>query len=291
MAHLLKPFEYEEPQTVEEALQLLSTLGEKATILAGGTDLLLAMKRGQISPGHIVCISNIRELDYIERDADGTVRIGALTTHHSIAQSPVVKEKCPFLATACGKIGGFQVRHMGTIGGNISKAGPSQDTLPSLLVLEGRVKLVSREGERIVPLDQFLTGPFCTVREDTELLTEIVIPDIPEGSKGCYLWVTRNTQADETLVGVAVLLSLDDVGLVRDIRIGLGSVAPTAIRAKGAEAMLRGRKLEPGLVKDAAAAAGETTNPRSRRVYRRTLTAVLVERAVKRVWREITGVA
>ena len=288
MLRVLKPFEYFEPGTVEEAIQILSTYGAKAKVLAGGTDLLILMKREEISPQYIVNIKNIPELDYIEHSQEDGLKIGALTTHQSIADSPIVRDKFGLLATACSKVGGFQIRNMGTIGGNICRAGPSQDTIPSLLVLDAKLKLVSLQGERVVPIDKFFTAPFQTVLNETELLTEIQIPTPPPRSAGCYQWFTKITTVDETLVGVAVLMALDSTGSIcKDVKIGLCSVAPTPMRAKQAEELLRGKKLEDKLVEQAAQVAAEETSPRSRADYRRRMTRVLVREVLNETWQKI----
>lgn len=288
MLRVLKPFEYFEPRTVEEAIQILSTYGAKAKVLAGGTDLLILMKREEISPQYIVNIKNIPELDYVEYSQKDGLKIGVLTTHQSIADSPIIRDKFGLLATACSKIGGFQIRNMGTIGGNICRAGPSQDTIPSLLVLEAKLKLVSMQGERVVAIDTFFTAPFQTVLKETELLAEIQIPNPPPGSAGCYQWFTKTTTVDETLVGVAVLMTSDSVnGLCKDVKIGLCSVAPTPMRAKQAEEWLRDKKLEEKLVEQAAQVAADETSPRSRTEYRRRVTRVLVKRAINEVWQKI----
>ena len=132
MLRTLKPFEYSEPQTLKEALQVLSEYGSDAKVLAGGTDLLVSMKRKKIIPQYIVYIKGIPELDYIKHSQEDGLRIGALTTHQSVADSPVVKHKFGLLSTACSKVGSLQIRTMGTIGGNICKAGPSQDSIPAI---------------------------------------------------------------------------------------------------------------------------------------------------------------
>lgn len=212
MARLLKPFEYLEPGTVEEAVQLLSKYGDKAKVLAGGTDLLISMKRRKITPQHIVYIKGIPELDYIRYSQEAGLKIGVLATHSAIADSAIIRDKFELLATACGKVGTPQVRNMGTIGGNICEGGPSQDSIPPLLVLEARLKLVSLHSERIVPIDEFFIAPFKTALQEAELLTEIQIPTPPPRSAGCYKWFTKITTVDETLVGVAVLMSLDSTG-------------------------------------------------------------------------------
>jgi carbon-monoxide dehydrogenase medium subunit len=177
---------------------------------------------------------------------------------------------------------------MATIGGNVCKAGPSQDTPPVLLVLDARLKLVTLSGDRVVPIDKFFLGPFKTVLQEAELLTEIQIPTPPPRSAGCYKWCTKAVTVDETLVGVAVLMSLDSPGGVcSDIKIALGSVAPTPIRARKAEEVFRGKKVNDRLIEQAAQVAAEETRPRSRADYRRRMSRVLVSEAITEAWQTI----
>ena len=288
MARLLKSFEYLEPRTVEEAVQTLSKHGDKAKVLAGGTDLLISMKKRQIIPQYVVYIKGIPDLDYIQYSQEAGLRIGALVTHSAIADSSIVRDKFELLAIACGKVGTPQVRNMGTIGGNICEGGPSQDSIPPLLVLDAKLKLVSSNGERIVPINEFFIAPFKTALQQAELLTEVQVPAPPPRSAGCYKWATKITTVDETLVGVAVLMSLDSTdGTCSDIKIALCSVAPTPTRARRAEEVLRGKKIDNGLIEQAAQVAAEEAKPRSRADYRRRMTRVLVREAINETWQRI----
>ena len=288
MPRLLKPFDYLGPKTVREALQIISEYGRKAEVLAGGTDLVISMKKRQINPQYIVNIKDIPGLDYIRYSGEAGLKIGALATHSGIANSPIIKDMFNPLATACNKVGTPQVRNMATIGGNVCKAGPSQDTPPVLLVLDARLKLVTLSGDRVVPIDKFFLGPFKTVLQEAELLTEIQIPTPPPRSAGCYKWCTKAVTVDETLVGVAVLRSLDSSGGVcSDIKIALGSVAPTPIRARKAEEVFRGKKVNDRLIEQAAQVAAEETRPRSRADYRRRMSRVLVSEAITEAWQTI----
>jgi carbon-monoxide dehydrogenase medium subunit len=289
MSRLLKPFEYFEPKTVEEAVQTLSRYGDKAKVLAGGTDLLISMKKRKITPKYVVYIKGISELDYIQFRQEAGLKIGALATHSTIADSPIIKDKFELLATACGKVGTPQVRNMGTIGGNICQGGPSQDTIPSLLVLDAKLKLVNSNGERIVPIDQFFIAPFKTACKEAELLTEIQIPTPPPRSAGCYKWFTKIVTVDETLVGVAVLMSCDSTDdICSDIKIASCSVAPTPMRARRAEEVLRGKKIDNKLIDQAAQVAAGETKPRSRADYRRRMTRLLVRDTITETWQKIT---
>jgi len=288
MARLLRPFEYREPQTVGEAVRMLSEYGAQARVLAGGTDLIVSMKKRQISPRYIVYIKDIPDLNYVHYSQETDLTIGALATHRSIADSSIIMDRYNLLATACSKVGTPQVRNMGTIGGNICKAGPSQDTPPVLLVLDARLKLVSLGGERVVPINTFFLAPFKTVLQQGELLTEIRIPPPPPTSAGCYKWATKIVTIDETLVGVAVLMSVDCAdGVCTDIKIALGSVAPTPMRARQAEEVLRGKRIDDRLIKQAAQVAAGETRPRSRADYRRRMSRLLVSEAIAETWQKI----
>ena len=284
MARLLKPFEYFKPETITEAVQLLSQYSNRAKVLAGGTDLLISMKRRQISTEYLLSIKGIPNLDYIQYSQETGLKIGALTTHSAVACSPIIKDNFKLLATACDKVGTPQIRNMGTIGGNICKAGPSQDTPPVLLALDARLKLVGPDKERIVPVEQFFLAPFKTALRESELLTEVQVPVLPPRSTGCYKWYTKAVTVDETLVGVAVIMSIDVSGVCCDIKIGLSSVAPTPLRAKQAEEVLRDKKVDNKLIDEAAQVAAEEIKPRSRPDYRLRMTRGLVAEAITETW-------
>lgn len=285
----LKPFEYFEPSSIQEAIRTLSQLGPEAAVLAGGTDLLISMKKRQLSPKYIISINNIPDMDHILYSQEGGLKIGSLATHYSVANSVVVKDKFNLLSTACNKVGNPHIRYMGTLGGNICKAGPSQDTIPPLLVLDAKLKLIGLKGERSVPVDEFFIGPFQTVLQTAELLTEIHVPTPPAGSAGCYKWLTKVTTVNETLVGVAVLMVVDSTNaLCKDIKIGLCSVGPTPFRAKRAEEALRGKALEIKVVERVAQAALEDTKARSRTDYRARMTGFLVKQAIDDIWHKLT---
>lgn len=278
----LPGFEHLEAATVDEAVSLLAQHKGQARVIAGGTDLLVLMKKRRLAPRYLINVKPIRNLDYIRFSPQSGLVIGALACLQSIANSAVVKGRFDLLATACNKIGTPQVRNMGTIGGNIGTGGPSQDSIPALLVLGAKLRLVSTDGERMLPVEDCFLAPFQTAIGETELLTEIQIPVPPPKSAGSYRWLTKLTAVDETLVGVAVLLVVDpkDNSICQDIRIGLGSVAPVPFRAKRAEELLRGEKLETRTIEQVAETAAAETRPRSQAGYRREMTALLVAEAI-----------
>jgi carbon-monoxide dehydrogenase medium subunit len=286
----LPKFEYLSPQTVAEACSLLYRHGKSAKVIAGGTDLLVKMKERELAPRYLVGLRGINDLDYIEYDKKGGLRIGALTSNGSVAGSAVIQEEFGLLAEAAAKIGTPQIRNMGTIGGNLGNAAPSADTAPPLIALGARVKLVSSKGERTVPLEDFFTGPGETVLKTNELLTEIQVPEPVPGTRGVYLKLLPRGAVDIAAVGVAVLLVLGKGGICNDVRIVLGAVAPTPVRAKRAEAVIKGKQGKNGVIQEAAQTAAEEARPisdvRSSAAYRQEMVKVLTRRALVQCLRQ-----
>jgi CO/xanthine dehydrogenase FAD-binding subunit len=274
-------FEYFRPSSIEEVCSLLYKYKEEAKVLAGGTDLFVKMKKKEIRPGILVSLKGIPKLDKIDWDDREGLKIGPLVTHQAIVNHPIIREKFNFFAETCFKIGTRQVRNMGTLVGNICNASPSSDAAASLLALEAKVKLVHLYGERTTPIDEFFIGPFQTVLDPQEMIVEIQIPNPLPCSAGSYQYLHKASSVGETLVGAAVLLTMDPMdSICKNIRIGLSSVAPTPIRAKAAERSLKGKKLEEKTVRETAQVASDETQPRSRAWYRREMSKVLVERAI-----------
>lgn len=278
----MKPFEYYEPTSVQEAIELLDRLGPSARILAGGTDLVVRMKRGATEPDHVVNVKKIGGLDHITADEDG-LHIGPLTKLADIAEDPLVRLHCPALAEGADTVGTPQVRNLGTLGGNICNASPCADTAPALLVSDARVTLLGKNGSRKVPLADFFTGPGRTCLDGAEMLVDIFIPFQPKGTRQTYLKLGPRRAADISVVGVAVSLSFDGENCSR-ARIALGSVAPTPLRACETEAAMEGKSLEqlnPEEVgKKASAEARPISDVRGSEEYRSEMVATLVERAV-----------
>ena len=248
----LPRFEYVQPKSIDEALSLLARHEGEARLLAGGTDLLPKMKRREItSPAYVIDLKALPNLDYIKYDDKKGLSLGALTTIHAIETSPVIQQKFSILAQAASTMAAPQVRNRGTVAGNICNAVPSADSAPPLLTLEAKLKLMSHKGERILDIEDFFTGPHETVLTDEELLAEIRIPPLPSNGRGIYLKLSPKRSMDLATVGVAVVLIRED-GLCSDIRIALGAVAPTPIRAKRAEEVLRGQRFSDELIERTA---------------------------------------
>lgn len=273
-------FEYHRPRSLPEAIDALEKPGAK--LIAGGTDLIPRLKKGLLKLSSVVDISRLSELARIEADSE-FLHIGPLATHSQLAKSKVIKEFAPVLSESALTMAGPQIRNMGTIGGNICNASPAGDLLPGLLVLNAVFKLASRKGERKIPANEFFTGPGETVLQPWELLTDILIPlPQPENSAAVYFKLGRRNAMEIAQVGVACWMRFN--GRIEEVRLALGAVAPTPIRAVEAEKILRGSTGEDAAIAEAAAAAREACKPiddvRTTAEYRREMVEVLTRRAV-----------
>ncbi|MFC2025497.1 FAD binding domain-containing protein [Chloroflexota bacterium] len=275
---------YLSPRTMEEAVSLLLEHKGAARVMAGGTDLLVQLKRGVSPPGYIIDMKGIPEQDTITLDERHGLVIGGLTTIRSIELSPVIKSRFSCLAQSASQLGTLQVRNRATIGGNICNAAPSAETASSLLVLEAKLKLISADGERVVPIESFFLNPGETVLRPHEILTEIRIPNLPPRSGSAYIAGTIRKALDLAIVGVAVATTIDK-GVLTEVRIALGSVAPTPIRARKAEALIQGHQLDDERLHEVGLSAAQEASPiddiRGSAEYRRKMIAVLVEKALR----------
>jgi CO/xanthine dehydrogenase FAD-binding subunit len=280
----LPKFEVIAPRTLKEAVQLLTQYGAKARILAGGTDLLPKLKARDIGPLEaLIDLRKVPDLNYIEYDGGRGGRIGALTTLRSIETSVVLKNKYSLLTQAAGSVGSLQVRNRGTLAGNICNAVPSADMAPSLLVLEAEVRLTGPRGQRSVKIGDFFSGPNQTAIDIGEIVTEIRIPEPPARAKGVYLKLSPRAAMDLAVVGVAALVAVES-GICKDVRLALGAVAPTPIRARSAEKILMGQKVSPELIEKTAREAAAQSRPiddhRASAEYRREMVGTLTARAI-----------
>ena len=284
--------DYFEPKTLDEALSLLKKYGEQTRVIAGGTDVMVDIKFKE-EPGGLINIKKIPGLCGIQENG-GSLRIGPLTTIREIETSALVRDKLPVLWEASHQFASLQIRNTATIGGNICRASPSGETLTPLLVLEAKAKLAFSDGEKSEPFTSFFQGPGkCSVGAKG-LLTAIDIPYPAAGSRGVYLKHAVRGAMDIAMVGVAVLITPDAAkNNLQDVRIGLGAVAPTPVRAPKTEALLRGKPLTAALLKEAAAMAGSESSPisdqRSSAEYRRWIVEALTRRGLEQTWKAATG--
>jgi CO/xanthine dehydrogenase FAD-binding subunit len=286
---MISAFEYFSPLSVEEAMDLLDQHKGSLKILAGGTDLINGIRQRMVSPLGLLSLRKISSLRYLTFNHDQReLRVGPMTTLTEIATSPLVIQHVPILAEAAGRVGSIQIRNRGTIGGNICNASPAADTIPALLVLQSRVKVIGLGGTRTISLEQLFLGPGKTALREDEILTEIQIPLSPEESKGVYFKQGIRRAMDIAIVGVGVLVVFASSKRkeCKDIRIALGSVAPTPLRAPRAEQVIKGRPLDDSLIRETAKEAGKESRPisdiRASAEYRKELVVVLTERAIRK---------
>ena len=325
----LPRFEYFAPETVQEASALLATPGTR--LAAGGTELLVKLKQGAITAERVVTLKCVPDLNGIRLGPDGGLIIGAMATLRSVATSPLVQERCALLATAAASVGRPRLPDMGTLGGNLCldsrcfyhnqsslwkqsvapcyKDGGDRchvvkasnrcnalfvaDTAPALMALGAELTLASADDEVRMPLADFYsgTGEPANVLAQGQVLTQIVVPPMPEHSVGVYLRHSPREAIDFAVASVAVVLGLDpDGGSCSEARIVLGSVGPAPLRATEAEAALRSKFLDEAVVLSAATIAADEARPLghlgSSASHKRTLVQALARRALSQAWQE-----
>jgi aerobic carbon-monoxide dehydrogenase medium subunit len=281
---ILSKFEFYEPTSVAEACKIMAGHRGKARPLAGGTDLLVNMKKKVLNPEHLVSLMRIAELSRLER-SNGTLLIGAGVTVSQIAASEAVGKDLSALGQGARALGTPLIRNLATIGGNIGSARPAADLPPSLMVYGAELVLAGTAGERRMSIEAFFKGPGLTAAREDEIITTIVVP-IGQGYIGAgYLNLGIRKAQDCNIVNVASFLELDEKAeRVRTARIALGSVGPTPLRAFKAEKVLGGEKADERRFEQAAEAASHDCTPildfRGSAEYRRDMVKVLTARTL-----------
>jgi len=281
---LLPKFDFHEPKTVEEACEILAEKGRDAKALAGGTDLLVGMKRKVLSPGHLVSLARIEELKTLA-SGNGVITIGSGLTASELANSAEIQKRLSALSTGAGGLGSPLIRNLATLGGNLGWGRPAADLPPPLMVY-GAVAVVRRKsGERRVLLEEFFKGPGETVLHPDELITAVEMerPKPPAGAGYIKLGVRKSLEI--SLVNVAAAITLDGKdGVIATARIALGAVAPIPIRSPSAEKVLVGERPTEELFARAGEEAAKDSKPiddfRGSAEYRRSMVAVLTKRAL-----------
>jgi len=276
-----RPFEYHSPKTVEEAASLAERYGQDAKLLAGGQSLIPLLKLRLVSPAHVIDLARVEGLSYVRREGD-ELAIGAMTRMAEIASSEVVRSDSPILRQCALVVADPEVRNMGTIGGNVSHADPTND-MPAVMVASGATLVaVSTKGRRTVPASKFFLDAFTTALEEGEILGEVRIP-LRQGRSGAYVKLERQA-GDFGIAGVAVVLDMKPDGTCSSCGIGLTAVGPTVIEATKAEKILQETRLQKEKVEEAARAAAEETRPvsdlRGSTDYKREMVRVLTARAI-----------
>jgi carbon-monoxide dehydrogenase medium subunit len=285
-------FEYLRPNTVEEAVSLLCRYNSRARVIAGSTDLVVQMRaeveeEPWLKPQCLIDIEGIPGLNYVYYDVTQGLKIGALTTIRTLEKSAQLHQGYPVISRAASQLGSVAVRNIATLGGNLCNAAPSAEMAPALIGLSARARIVGPDGERLVGIEDFFTGPGETVLRTGELLVEIQVPVPLPGTMGVYLkcgkrWGT----VDLAIVGVAVVVTVGADGeTCQNVRIALGAVAPTPMRATRAEKVVKGSKITDEIINMSAQAASDEARPiadvRATAEYRKEMVKVYTRRAIK----------
>ncbi len=277
----IRSFDLLQPQSLAEASDLLVKHGDDARPIAGGTTLVILMKQRAVYYPCLVDLQSIPGLDGISEERDG-IRIGALATHRAVERSPVVRKSMPVVAEAFGKIGNVRVRQTASVGGNLAHADYRLDPPPALLALEAEVSIFGSKGCRAIPLRDFFRGMYETALEPGEILVDVKIPFMPEGSKAVYLKYSALSANDWPCLGVAALLAKDN-GRCRELRLALGGVAMTPVLIDGLE-FARGLNLSDAVVDEVLGKVDGQISPfsdlRGSEWYKRQMVRVFVKRAI-----------
>ena len=278
-------FQFHGPSGLEEAFALLEEHGEDARLMSGGTALVLQMKQRFSQPGQVIGLRRIPGLSNIEETAGGGVRIGALCTQRQVETSPLVAGRLPLVGQAYHHVATPRIRNMATVGGGLAHGDPNQDPPPALIALGASVVLSSANGgQRILPAEELFLDYFETDVRPGEIITGLVIPPALTGVGAAYLKFLPRTADDYATVSVAAVITPDEAGNCRDVRIVLGSVGLTPIRATAAEDILRGQPLTDENIRAAAATVQAAVDPlddhRGSAEYKREMAEVFTRRAI-----------
>jgi CO/xanthine dehydrogenase FAD-binding subunit len=278
----MRNFEYVRVKTLREALELLEQYGEKAHLLAGGTDVLVKMKQKQISPEILIDIKGVPGLQGVDyREGEG-MRIGPLTTIREIETSSLVRQHLPVLAHAAHLLGSVQVRHRATIGGNLCNALPSCDTGPYLIAMGAKAKVTGASGERKMLVQDLFAASGKNSLGPGEVVTSIEIPPWTPHTGGAYIKHAIKNAVDVAIVCLAVVVVTDArKETFEEGRIVLGAVGPTPIRPRGAEAYVNGKAIGEGVIARAGEMAAVDARPRTTADYKREMVEVLTKRAMR----------
>ncbi|QIA26549.1 xanthine dehydrogenase family protein subunit M [Thermaerobacter sp. PB12/4term] len=291
-------FAYHRPESLDEVFQLLARYGDGAKLLAGGHSLLPAMKLRLAQPQVLIDLGRVRELAGVAVEPDGTLRLGALTTHHQVMTDAAIRRHAPLLSEVAGVIGDMQVRYRGTLGGSIAHADPAADYPAALLALEAEIEVAGPGGaRRTVLAGEFFLGPFVTALQPDELVTAVRIPAAAGGDQGWswgyrYLKMARRA-SDFALVGVAAAVARDPEGAAAAVRVALNGVTGAAYRASAVEEHLTGRVPTAELLAEAAQRAVEGVDVDGDALtsaeYRAHLARVYTRRALAEAWQRAGG--
>lgn len=281
----MKSFGFHSPQKLEEVFALQEKFGEEAKLVAGGTALTIMMKQNLVRPSEVISLRRLPEFRDIRPDGE-ILSVGALVTHSEVEGSPVVREMIPVLAETYHHVATPRIRNMATVGGGLAHGDPSHDAPPALIALRAQFRLMSPAGTRDLAAEDFFLDYYETAVKPGEVLAEVRIPRPSARSGQIYLKFLPRTADDYALLGVGAAVTLSaDGSRCDDVRIGLGCLAATPLRAREAEDVLLGQEPGPEAIREAAELAREITDPlsdhRGSSEYKRAMAGVFVRRALE----------
>jgi carbon-monoxide dehydrogenase medium subunit len=281
----MQPFTFYRPTSLDEAFSLLEAHGDDARVIAGGTALVVMMKQSLFSAEHLISLDRIPGLAGIRNEADG-LHIGALTRHREVETSTAVKASAPFLSDVYSRVATVRIRNAATVGGGLAHADPNQDPPAAYISLDAKVRLVSRNGERTVPVAELARDYYETVMEAGELLAEVIVPPVAAGTRTAYLKFLPRTEDDYATVAVGAAAQVEG-GVCHKLRVTLIAAAPTPIAAKAVEQELEGKSVSAEAIRRAAEAVEALVDPlddfRGSAAYKRDMAVVFTRRALERV--------
>lgn len=285
------PFEYHRPRSVDEAIGLVSSLGDDARVVAGGQSLIPMMKLRLARPAWLVDINSIPGLDYI-REQDGYLAIGGLVREWQIEASDLIRKKYPILHDTASVIADPQVRNLATMGGNLAHGDPANDHPAAMLALDASVVATGPKGSRTIKVEDFFLSIFTTALQPGEILTEIRVPTPPVRSGGAYFKLERKV-GDFATAAAAAQVTIDGHGVFNKVGIGLTNVAPVPVKARRAEHFLTGKLPGADAIAEAAQLAADESDPssdlRGPAEYKRGLVRELTKRALNRALERAGG--
>jgi len=286
-SHLLvQEFDYLEPGSLEEAISMLSDYGDRAQVMAGGTNLVVWMKMEQLEPEYVINMAKLPGLAGVSLQ-DGRLDIGALTKIRAARNAPEIQADYTALAEACASFGSTQIQLMGTIGGNLCNGSPASDTVPALVAFGAELALTGPDGGRVIPVEEFLVGPGKVALKDGELLVSVRLQPPQPGTGSAFIKISR-VAADLAKVNAAAVL-VREGDLIADCRLALGSVGPTVLRARKAEKLLIGKPFSAELALEAGKMASQEITPiddvRSTAWYRREVVKALTHDVLQMAWK------
>ena len=284
---------YEKPEELSEALTFLEKAGGRGRLIAGGTDLVLQLKRGEYHADLLVDITGIQGLKKIEEE-DGWIRIGASVTHAEVAKDPLIQREARALSEGCAQVGSPQIRNMATLVGNIISAQPAADGAIPLMALESEIKVVSKSGERWMSLEETYRGIGLSAVDATkEIVTELRFKKLGKnGETGFFRMARRKALALPILNGALAIIFDPSMRRMEKARIAIGPVAEKPYRARSAEAYLESAEISPEAIAEAARIASEEADPRTSLLrgsgsYRKEMVGLYLKRTIQRLLDEV----